>query len=116
MDSKRILLLVALLAVFSQSSVAQYEAQGSLAGGILNYAIPIICGVFMGIFWLGGSLAGLVVVYSGIKYITSMEDPGARKKARETMQHAIVGLIILVVVASFVGLVTDFKLEACASG
>jgi hypothetical protein len=42
------------------------------------------------------------VMYGGIKYITSQGSPDATKGAQNTIQHALLGLIITIVAAAFV--------------
>lgn len=46
-----------------------------------------------------------VVLYGGVKYITSQGDPGNTKKARETIINALIGLVIAVSATAVVSFV-----------
>lgn len=108
-----VLAMLAEEAAAATTTIWGAATQTNLSSGIMNYVLPIVCGIFNGIFWIGGALAAVVVVYSGIRYITSMEDPGVRKQAKDTIQHAIVGLILLLIATALVGLATNFEMDSC---
>jgi len=57
--------------------------------------LDIVCALLCAMFEIAGALAALVFVYSGVRWIASQDDPGKRKSARDTMIHAIIGLIIV---------------------
>jgi len=40
-------------------------------------------------------IAGLVLLFSGITYITSGSDPGKREKAKNMAMYVIIGLIVI---------------------
>lgn len=40
-------------------------------------------------------IAGLMMLFSGITYISSGSDPGKREKAKNMMMYVIVGLIVI---------------------
>ena len=55
----------------------------------------IICGI-KDVFAVSASgVAAFVIALAAIQWISSESDPGVRKKAKTSMVHAIVGLIIV---------------------
>jgi hypothetical protein len=52
-----------------------------------------------------GALALLMIVLSGMRYITSAGDPEKMKKAKDSIIYALVGLTVAIVAESIVGLV-----------
>jgi len=75
---------------------------GSLAGDIIAPLTSVICDLYDVILYISGMIAGLVFVMAGVKWVGSMDDPGARKQAKDTMIHAIVGLIIVIIAKTLV--------------
>lgn len=78
-------------------------------GNIINY--PKIVGRFFGVFMsmLGMIFVGLAV-YAGYLWMTARGDEASVTKAKETLEHAIIGIII--VAASYV--IAEFLLIALA--
>ena len=70
----------------------------------------VFCGVINGIYTplsvIGGSLVLLMIVYAGVKYVYSADDPGGRKQAKDIIVHSIIGGIILVIAIDLWGLIT----------
>jgi flagellar basal body-associated protein FliL len=65
-------------------------------------ALKIILQIVFGVV---GSLAVLFVVIGGFKFVLSNGDPNETKKARETIQYAVIGLVLALsaeVIVSFV--------------
>ncbi len=54
---------------------------------------------------VAGLVAVIFIIYGGIKYITSEGDPGATKKAQETIIGAVIGLVIAVIAAAVVSFI-----------
>jgi hypothetical protein len=72
---------------------------------IQDKVIGIVCS-FRNVFSTAATgIAGLVMVIAGIQWVSSEADPGARKKAKTSMIHAIVGLIIISIANQIAGLV-----------
>ena len=100
--------------VASACSLVAWASGTSISSGISTYTGAVVCGIFNGLFWIGGSLAAVVLVYSGIKYITSMDDPGERKQAKDLIKHVVIVIILLLIATALVGVATNFELESCA--
>lgn len=63
-------------------------------GNIVNVAL-----------YIAGALAVLVIIYSGIRYITSTGDAARIKAAKDTLIYAIVGLIVAMLAYAIVNFV-----------
>jgi phosphotransferase system glucose/maltose/N-acetylglucosamine-specific IIC component len=57
------------------------------------------------IFGILGSVAVLILVLGGIKYITAKGNPGDLAKARDTILYAVIGLIIVIMAYAIVAFV-----------
>ncbi len=56
-----------------------------------------------------GAIAVIIVIISGIKFITSSGDPKQVEGAKQTMTYAIIGLVLVLlsfVIVNFIGAVT----------
>jgi len=95
------LVLLALVAL--SQLVCSYTAY-DFANYVWWKVMPIICGLYYTFILIAGALAAVMIVYAGIKWIGSSDDPAARKSAKETIIHAIVALIIIVVASRIVDL------------
>jgi hypothetical protein len=78
----------------------------------------VFCSLACTIQMIIPAVAALVIIYGGLKYVTSAEDPSARAAARGVVIHALVGLIIVIIAIQVVnvviaGLVPTFKCD-CA--
>ena len=80
-------------------------ASGGLADAIVGPLTSVICDLYDVVLYVSGMIAALVFVMSGVKWVASMDDPGSRKAAKDTMIHAIVGLIIVVIAKELVNAV-----------
>jgi len=59
-----------------------------------------------------GIVAVFMIVYAGIRYITSRGDPKAVEGARNTLTWAIIGLVVVIisfVIINFIGVFTGAK-------
>lgn len=65
----------------------------------------ILCSVICMLQAIAPPVAALVILYGGLKYLTSREDPGQRAAARQILLHAIIGLVIVMVAIQVVNLV-----------
>jgi len=75
---------------FAQKTAVQ-KALGCLACRIMQIVIFII-----------GAVATLVIIFAGLKWIGSGEDPEARNQAKQLIIHAIVGVVIVILAAFIV--------------
>lgn len=57
------------------------------------------------VFVITGSIAVLIIVIAGFKFVISAGDPGAVSKARNAIIYAVIGLIVIIsatVIVNFV--------------
>ena len=63
----------------------------------------IVCDVIVAVYGtlmlVAPSLVLIMFIYGGVKYTFSADDPGGRKQAKMTCIHAIIGGILLVLIA-----------------
>lgn len=55
----------------------------------------VVLTVLNDLFFVAGILAVVLIIVSGVQFITSAGDPGAAAKAKKTLTGAIVGLVIV---------------------
>lgn len=55
-----------------------------------------------------GLLALVMVIYAGFRYLTSLGDDGAAENARKTIQHVVIGIIIVLASFALVWTVINF--------
>jgi hypothetical protein len=65
----------------------------------------VVCGFVSVFISIATGVAAVVMTLAGIKWIASENDPGARKAAKDTIIHAIVGMIIITIISSVIGLI-----------
>lgn len=83
--------------------LALVQAVGAMtAAQIYGPITSIVCGIYSGIVNIVGALAAAVFMISGVKWVASRDDAGARNSARSSMVHAIVGLIIVLLAKTLV--------------
>lgn len=73
---------------------------------IIGTVTTVICGIYRVFYYIAGAIASVIFVIAGIKWIASENDPGTRKAAKDTMVHALVGLIIVLISVSVIEAVT----------
>lgn len=78
--------------------------QGQVTSEAISIPVnTVLCMIYNGIYQIAASIAVLVFVFAGIKFVASMDDPGKRKSAKDTMIAAIIGLIIVSIGIEIVG-------------
>ncbi|MBN2250793.1 MAG: hypothetical protein JW724_01795 [Candidatus Altiarchaeota archaeon] len=83
--------LILLILLFALTGLAYADAGGDLAGDINK----VLC-IFVRLIWLvTGSLMALVIIFAGVKWLVSGEDPQARASAKTFIISAFTGLIII---------------------
>ncbi len=88
-----LLLVLGLLFLVQMGTVMGAEGEENI-----HFALTyIICRIFQIIFYIAGAITALVIVVAGIKWIGSGDDPAARGSAKNTIVHAIIGLIIVLI-------------------
>jgi hypothetical protein len=61
--------------------------------------------------WFGIALALVIVILSGIQYMTSAGDEEKAKKARKTLTNGLIGVAIVFAAYFLVGLVEEFIMQ-----
>jgi hypothetical protein len=84
-----------------------YTVSAQLAPQIYTPVTSIICEIFKAVLNVVGALAAAVFMISGIKWVSSRDDAGARNSARTSMVHAIIGLIVVLLARIVVGGITQ---------
>ena len=88
--------------------MAGFAAAASVSSGMVS-AQTAICDILYNIrnllSFIAAGVAVVVITLQGIKWAGSADDPGARKKAKEGIVHAVVGLIIVLIAVWIVVLV-----------
>lgn len=69
-------------------------------GGALSTALNIIIGIV-------AAVSVLFVVIGGLRYVLSAGDPQAAAKARSTIIHALIGLVVALSAEAIVSFVLD---------
>jgi hypothetical protein len=94
-----------ILAIFVASGMV-YANSGSNAINIAGKNISCaLCKISQLIFMIVGSVAALVIIMAGLRWVTSGDDPGARQGAKTTIISAFVGIIIVVIAVFIVSVV-----------
>lgn len=97
--------LLMLLLVAASMNVSAGGGGGGAWDRIMLKIRSIVC-QFKDVFaTVATGVAALVMVIAAIQWISSEADPGTRKKAKTTMVHALVGLIIISIADDIAGLV-----------
>lgn len=105
--------LILVFLVFVQFSSAQAAVGTALTQAIWNYVKPVVCGIFVGFTLIGGSIASVMVIYAGIKYLTAADDPAARKNSKDMITHAMIGIILILMANFIVATVTQGLMFGC---
>lgn len=72
-----------------------------------------ICFLFAAIKLIVGSLAVFFMVVAGFKWLGSRDNPQARNDAKKIVEGVIVGLVIVYIAASIVGLIVGNSSYNC---
>jgi len=75
----------------------------------------VVCAFYTAFKSIATGIAALVMVIAGVKWVASENDPGARKAAKDAMIHAVVGLIIITLIGSIIGMFGDLG-DLCGIG
>ncbi|MFZ2456579.1 MAG: pilin [Candidatus Altiarchaeia archaeon] len=69
--------------------------------------VAILCKFICLIASIAPAIAALVMMYGGLRYVTSAEDPGARSAAKTTIISALAGLILVMISLAMVNVVVS---------
>jgi hypothetical protein len=100
MERRKIILAVGLVVL-----CAALSASGTVKE-IVAPMTQTICMIYDVMKNMAGGLAALVITIAGFKWVGSAEDPGARKQAKDTIIHAIIGMLLISVATDLVKLIT----------
>jgi hypothetical protein len=88
--------------------------EGETVGGTCSvvFAFPddlgaVVIAIVEMLLRLAGLVAVVFVIYGGFKYITSQGSPDSTKVARETIQNALIGLVIAIMASAIVGFIAQ---------
>ena len=59
------------------------------------------------LLWAVGILSVIMIIFSGLRYITSAGDASKTKSAQSTLTYSVVGLILAIMAYSIVNMVTN---------
>ncbi len=96
------LLPAAVFAAESAQCTGARAAGGVCGGTDLEGKITSVVDV---LFYIAGALAVLVLVYGGIRYITSTGDPRRIQAAKDTIIYGIIGLVVVILARMIVAFV-----------
>ncbi len=74
----------------------QIEGKGGLIQTIVNVLL-----------WVVGALSVIMIIFSGIRYVTSAGDAAKTKAAQNSLIYAVVGLIVAIFAWAIVNMVID---------
>lgn len=93
---------------FANCSDPQGKAIDAVSGGSAcnNADLPgKVGGIIDTLFLVAGSIAVIIMIVGGIRYITSTGNATRIQQAKDTILYAIVGLIVVIVARAIVGFV-----------
>ena len=59
------------------------------------------------LLWVVGILSVIMIIFSGLRYITSAGDASKTKSAQSTLTYSVVGLIVAIMAYAIVNMVTN---------
>lgn len=68
---------------------------GDQGAATFKCVVPLFTNVITWLFALSGVVALFLIIFSGIKFITSGGDPKQVEGARQTLTYAIIGLVVI---------------------
>jgi hypothetical protein cdiviTM7_00627 len=74
----------------------QIEGKGGLIQTVVNVLL-----------WVVGALSVIMIIFSGIRYVTSAGDAAKTKAAQNSLIYAVVGLIVAIFAWAIVNMVID---------
>jgi uncharacterized membrane protein YidH (DUF202 family) len=106
--------MIAVALLFGSRAVSA-DIQGStdISNTIFDVTMPVLCGIYQLLVSVAGAIATFVLVYAGVRWIGSNDDPGERKVAKTVMIYTVVGLVIVIVAASLVSLMISGEILPC---
>lgn len=69
-------------------------------GGLIQTVVNVL-------LWVVGALSVIMIIFSGIRYVTSAGDAAKTKAAQNSLIYAVVGLIVAIFAWAIVNMVID---------
>ena len=91
-------------ALFSTTAINAGNLPNQNAGGVDSSSLQHILTIVFGVV---GSLAFLVIVLAGLRYITAAGDAQKTAEAKNTIVYALVGLVIAIAAEAIVAFVVN---------
>lgn len=108
-----LLLIVSLGGCVGSGSIT--DTVGQLSDTLYGVA-TVLCVFVASIFQIAGAIGALIIVFAGLKWIESRDNPAERKKAKEMMIAVLVGLVIIYVGVALVSTVLQQSFECSETG
>ena len=90
------------------SPATNFSDQG-LIGQVISKIIPIALGI-------GGMLAVIFIIISGIQFVTSGGDPKGAAAAKDRLVYAIIGFVILILAFAILQIIDKIFLGTSIAG
>lgn len=79
----------------------------------INCIIPLFTNIISWLFALAGTVGLFLIIFSGIKFVTSGGDPKQVEGARKTLTYAIIGLMVIFFSYLIINLISSFTGVGC---
>lgn len=104
-----ILLSPAVLAISATDACNQVQASGT---AVCDNSNPtdgkvVAKNILSVMFWILGSLAIIVIIASGIMFVTAAGNPQSISRAKNALVYSIVGLVVAVMAYAIVNFIVD---------
>jgi len=90
---KKIILPIAVFLILGMSIVLVSAATSSQS--LFEEILEPLTTIYNFVKYAATVIAGLIMLFAGITYITSGSDPGKREKAKSMIMYVIIGLIVI---------------------
>lgn len=88
-----------------KQTIDKLPNSGGVTGGNMT-------NMLMWVYAMAGIIAVAVIVYGGVKYVTSQGDPGKTKQAGQIIAYALIGLVVVLLA----GAITVFASNVIGEG
>jgi hypothetical protein len=107
---KRTIILVATAVLVALTAIFVESAPTTPDPSIISSPVSeIACAIKNALVHIVGALAAVIFAAAGLRWVASRDDPGKRKQARDTMVHALIGLVIVAIADALVGAMGSFR-------
>ena len=102
----------------ASTACTDLEKQISGSGFNVNEQLPVYCTtesiynkILFGALYAVGIVAVIMIIYGGYMYMTAQSNEDQRKKGRDILTWAVLGLIVVVLAALLVNVVVNLVVE-----